>query len=43
VRASDPMVLGVTVVTIASAALLACWIPAWRAARLVPTATLRAE
>jgi ABC-type lipoprotein release transport system permease subunit len=43
VRTSDPTVLCVAVVTITSAALLACWIPARRAARLAPSATLRAE
>ena len=43
VRSFDPVVLTTTLTTIAAVALLACWLPAWRAARLAPTDTLRAE
>ena len=43
VGASDPAVLVATALTIAAAALLACWIPAWRAARRDPLESLRAE
>jgi predicted permease len=43
VGSSDPTVLAVTALTIAVAALLACWIPAWRATRHDPLESLRAE
>ena len=43
VKGSDPTVLAATAATILVTALLACWIPAWRAARLDPVSTLRAE
>ena len=43
VRASDPLVLAVAATTILTTAMLACWLPAWRAARRDPLASLRSE
>jgi putative ABC transport system permease protein len=43
VGARDPLTLGVGVVLLASAAWLACWIPARRAASVDPAVTLRTE
>ena len=43
VRGSDPVVVFGTAATVIAVALLACWIPAWRASRFEPTAALRAE
>ncbi|HTV01827.1 MAG TPA: ADOP family duplicated permease, partial [Luteitalea sp.] len=43
VGASDPLVLATTAMTIATAAVLACWIPAWRATREDPLESLRIE
>ena len=43
VRGSDPLVVFGTAATVIAVALLACWIPAWRASRFEPTAALRAE
>ena len=42
VRSSDPVVFAVVGALLAGAALLACLVPAWRAARTDPLATLRA-
>jgi putative ABC transport system permease protein len=39
----DPVVFGVMAITLLVVALLACWIPARRAAQLSPTIALRAE
>ena len=41
VGASDPLVVTVVVGTMAAAALLACVVPAWRAARVDPVVALR--
>lgn len=39
----DPVTYIVVVILLVGVALLACWIPAWRAARVDPAITLRAE
>jgi predicted permease len=39
----DPVTYVVVVILLVGVALLACWIPAWRAARVDPAITLRAE
>jgi putative ABC transport system permease protein len=39
----DPIVLVVATVVLASAAMLACFVPARRATRIVPLEALRAE
>ncbi len=43
VSANDPLIYGTVTLVLACAALLACWIPARRAARIDPMITLRAE
>jgi predicted permease len=43
VRGSDPLVIAGTAATVIAVALLACWVPAWRASRFEPTAALRAD
>jgi predicted permease len=43
VRPTDPMTLGGVVFTIGAVAAVACWLPAWRAARLDPNVVLRQE
>ena len=43
VEPHDPATLAVVAVTIATVAALACWLPAWRAARLDPNEVLRAD
>jgi len=43
VRSTDPMTYGVMAVVFLAVAMLACWIPARRAARLDPTLALREE
>ncbi|HEX3879080.1 MAG TPA: ABC transporter permease [Bryobacteraceae bacterium] len=41
VKPQDPAVLTITTALLAVIALAACWLPAWRAARLDPTSALR--
>lgn len=43
VEPMDATTLGAVVPTVAAVAAVACWLPAWRAARLDPNAVLRAE
>jgi predicted permease len=43
VSSHDPLVIGGTLLVVTFVALLACWVPARRAARLDPVETLRAE
>jgi putative ABC transport system permease protein len=43
VSASDPLIYFVASVVLSLTAMLACWIPARRAARVDPMITLRAE
>jgi len=40
---NDPLTLGASIAVLAIAALVACWIPAWRASSVNPAVTLRAE
>ena len=39
----DPMTYAGVIVLLAGVSAVACWIPAWRAARVDPAVTLRAE
>jgi putative ABC transport system permease protein len=39
----DPITYAGVIALLVSVAALACWLPAWRAARIDPTITLRAE
>jgi predicted permease len=43
VGTADPLVAITTAATVLSAALAACWLPAWRASRIDPASALRAE
>jgi ABC-type antimicrobial peptide transport system permease subunit len=43
VSPNDPLVFGIITAVITSIALLASWLPAWRAARIDPMAALRDE
>jgi predicted permease len=43
VQPTDPATLVAVMVTITVVAAVACWLPAWRASRLDPSAVLRAE
>jgi putative ABC transport system permease protein len=39
----DPLTYLAVIVVLAGVAAIACWVPAWRAARVDPAMTLRAE
>lgn len=39
----DPATYGRVIAVVLAAAIAACWLPAWRAARVDPSITLRAE
>jgi ABC-type lipoprotein release transport system permease subunit len=43
VSGADPLVLGAATALLAGASLLACWVPARRAARVAPMTSLRNE
>jgi putative ABC transport system permease protein len=43
VRPADPATLGAVVMMVAVVAIVACWLPAWRASRLDPNTVLRAD
>jgi ABC-type lipoprotein release transport system permease subunit len=43
VKPVDPAAFGSAMLTLASTALLACWLPARRATRVNPMAALRAD
>jgi len=43
VSANDPLIYGAVTLVLSGAALLACWIPARRAARVDPVVALRSE
>jgi ABC-type antimicrobial peptide transport system permease subunit len=43
IRASDPLMLGVSIVLVAGITALATMIPAWRASRLAPSGVLHTE
>jgi ABC-type antimicrobial peptide transport system permease subunit len=41
VSSYDPLVIAGTIGSVATVAILACWMPAWRAARFDPISSLR--
>ena len=43
VEPTDATTLGAVIPTIAAVSAVACWLPAWRAARLDPNVVLRAD
>lgn len=42
-RATDPAVLAGVALLVTAVALMACWVPGWRATQVAPTEALRAE
>jgi ABC-type lipoprotein release transport system permease subunit len=43
VRPLDPLTLSVVVIVLSMVAVIAAWVPAWRASRVDPMTTLRYE
>jgi predicted permease len=43
VSSSDPLVIVGSIASVATVAILACWMPAWRAARFDPISSLRGD
>jgi len=43
VSTSDPLTFGSVIVILAAIALMACWLPAWRASSIPPVEAIRRE